>query len=44
MSLEDDADIKFIKGGDTRKNTIRPEDLASQEEQLEIVRPQTTAT
>jgi hypothetical protein len=44
MSLEDDVDIKFIKGGDTRKNTIRPDDVASQEEQLAIVRPQTTAT
>ena len=43
-SFEDDADIKFIKGGDTRKSTIRPADMVRQEEQVEIARPQTSAT
>ena len=31
LDLEDD-DIKFIKGGDTRKTTLHPDDLASQQE------------
>ena len=42
MNYEDDADITFIKGADTRKNTLHPDDTASQQEP-EIARPQTSA-
>ena len=43
LDLEDD-DITFIKGGDTRKTTLQPDDLASPREPLvgsspEMARP-----
>ena len=43
MSFEDDAGITFIKGGDTRKATLHPDEMASQEEPLGIARAQTLA-